>query len=107
MKSISLNDALKTLTFREREIVKLRYGVGDGCPGADDGCYPCGCSLAAEFEITGAHICDCVPVGDWELVAVGGDIDFPCSFKATANPTFSIVSGSGRTPEEVAADPFP
>jgi RNA polymerase primary sigma factor len=25
-----INDVLKTLTYREREILKLRYGVGDG-----------------------------------------------------------------------------
>ena len=25
-----IDDVLKTLTFREREIVKLRYGIGDG-----------------------------------------------------------------------------
>ena len=25
-----INDVLKTLTYREREILKLRYGIGDG-----------------------------------------------------------------------------
>ena len=25
-----INDILKTLTYREREILKLRYGIGDG-----------------------------------------------------------------------------
>ncbi|MBM4087132.1 MAG: sigma-70 family RNA polymerase sigma factor, partial [Planctomycetes bacterium] len=25
-----LNDVLQTLTYREREIIKLRYGLGDG-----------------------------------------------------------------------------
>jgi RNA polymerase primary sigma factor len=25
-----INDVLNTLTFREREIIKLRYGIGDG-----------------------------------------------------------------------------
>ena len=25
-----INDVLKTLTYREREIIKLRYGIGDG-----------------------------------------------------------------------------
>ena len=25
-----INEVLNTLTFREREIVKLRYGIGDG-----------------------------------------------------------------------------
>ena len=25
-----INEVLNTLTFREREIIKLRYGIGDG-----------------------------------------------------------------------------
>jgi RNA polymerase primary sigma factor len=25
-----INEVLSTLTFREREIIKLRYGIGDG-----------------------------------------------------------------------------
>ena len=25
-----IDDVLKTLTYREREIIKLRYGIGDG-----------------------------------------------------------------------------
>jgi RNA polymerase primary sigma factor len=25
-----INDVLRTLTYREREILKLRYGIGDG-----------------------------------------------------------------------------
>jgi RNA polymerase primary sigma factor len=30
MLRVRINDVLKTLTYREREILKLRYGVGDG-----------------------------------------------------------------------------
>ena len=32
MLSKEVNQVLETLTYREREILKLRYGIGDGYP---------------------------------------------------------------------------
>lgn len=31
MQKVGIEQVLKTLTYREREIIKLRYGIGDGC----------------------------------------------------------------------------